>query len=244
MEETGVRLNKFLSAAGICSRREADREIEAGRVLVDGRPAVAGQKVLPGQKVTFRGRTVEEKPRPVLLMVNKPRGIVCPTQRRDRDNIVDFVRYPQRVYPVGRLDKESRGLILMTNQGELVNRILRGSERHEKEYLVQVDRPVTAEFLRKMASGLYLPDLDRTTRPCQVRRRGRNSFYIVLTQGWNRQIRRMCEACGYRVKDLQRIRIMNLLLGELPEGAYREVTEAEFAGLMRELEKTGGSRSV
>lgn len=244
MEETGVRLNKFLSAAGICSRREADREIEAGRVLVDGRPAVAGQKVLPGQKVTFRGRNVEEKPRPVLLMVNKPRGIVCTTQRRDRDNIVDFVRYPQRVYPVGRLDKESRGLILMTNQGELVNRILRGSERHEKEYLVQVDRPVTAEFLRKMASGLYLPDLDRTTRPCQVRRRGRNSFYIVLTQGWNRQIRRMCEACGYRVKDLQRIRIMNLLLGELPEGAYREVTEAEFAGLMRELEKTGGSRSV
>ena len=187
---------------------------------------------------------MEEKPRPVLLMVNKPRGIVCTTQRRDRDNIVDFVRYPQRVYPVGRLDKESRGLILMTNQGELVNRILRGSERHEKEYLVQVDRPVTAEFLRKMASGLYLPDLDRTTRPCQVRRRGRNSFYIVLTQGWNRQIRRMCEACGYRVKDLQRIRIMNLLLGELPEGAYREVTEAEFAGLMRELEKTGGSRSV
>lgn len=244
MEETGVRLNKFLSAAGICSRREADREIESGRVLVDGRPAVAGQKVLPGQKVMFRGRTVEEKPRPVLLMVNKPRGIVCTTQRRDRDNIVDFVRYPQRVYPVGRLDKESRGLILMTNQGELVNRILRGSERHEKEYLVQVDRPVTAEFLRKMASGLYLPDLDRTTRPCQVRRRGRNSFYIVLTQGWNRQIRRMCEACGYRVKDLQRIRIMNLLLGELPEGAYREVTEAEFAGLMRELEKTGGSRSV
>ncbi len=244
MEETGVRLNKFLSAAGICSRREADREIEAGRVLVDGRPAVAGQKVLPGQKVTLRGRTVEEKPRPVLLMVNKPRGIVCTTQRRDRDNIVDFVRYPQRVYPVGRLDKESRGLILMTNQGELVNRILRGSERHEKEYLVQVDRPVTAEFLRKMASGLYLPDLDRTTRPCQVRRRGRNGFSIVLTQGWNRQIRRMCEACGYRVKDLQRIRIMNLLLGELPEGAYREVTEAEFAGLMRELEKTGGSRSV
>lgn len=244
MEETGVRLNKFLSASGICSRREADREIASGKVFVDGKAAVAGQKVLPGQKVTFRGKLVEEKPGPILLMVNKPRGIVCTTQRRDRDNIVDFVHYPQRVYPVGRLDKESRGLILMTNQGELVNRILRGSERHEKEYLVQVDRPVTADFLKKMAAGLYLPDLDRITRPCRVRGTGRDSFSIVLTQGWNRQIRRMCAVCGYQVKDLKRIRIMNLLLGELPEGAYREITETEFAGLMRELEKTGGGRTV
>ncbi len=244
MEETGVRLNKFLSASGICSRREADREIAAGKVYVDGKRAVAGQKVLPGQKVTFRGKLVEEKPRPVLLMVNKPRGVVCTTQRREQDNIVDFVHYYQRVYPVGRLDRESRGLILMTNQGELVNRILRGSERHEKEYLVRVDRPVSSDFLRKMAAGLYLPDLDRTTRPCRVRKTGRDSFDIILTQGWNRQIRRMCAVCGYHVEDLKRIRIMNLLLGELPEGAYREVTETEFAGLMRELEKTGGGGTV
>ena len=168
---------------------------------------------------------------------------MCTAQRSEKNNIVDFIHYPQRVYPVGRLDKESRGLILMTNQGELVNRILKGSNFHEKEYVVRVDRPITADFVKKMSGGIYLPDLDRTTRKCQVKKQSRDVFSIILTQGWNRQIRRMCEACGYRVRDLQRIRIMDLTLGDLPEGQYREAEPEEIRRLTEQLEKSGGNGS-
>ena len=240
MEENGIRLNKFLSASGICSRREADRSIEAGEVLVDGVVAQMGQRIFPDQEVIFRGKKVSERPAPVLLMVNKPKGIVCTAEKREKQNLVDFIHYPQRVYPVGRLDKDSRGLILMTNQGELVNQILKESMFHEKEYLVWVNRPVTAEFVRSMSEGIYLSEFDRTTRKCRVEKKSKNMFSITLTQGWNRQIRRMCEACGYRVMDLQRIRIMNLKLGDLPEGAFREVTEAEYQALIGQLKSAGG----
>lgn len=239
-EETKIRLNKWLSASGVCSRREADKRIEAGEVLVDGVPAVPGQKVKPEQRIVFCGKEVGGRPKPVLLMVNKPRGIVCTSQKREKDNIVDFVGYPQRIYSVGRLDKESRGLILMTNQGELVNRILKESMFHEKEYLVWVDKPVTSEFVKRMSEGIYLPEFKRTTRKCRVRKESKNQFSIVLTQGWNRQIRRMCESCGYRVRDLQRIRIMNLRLGDLPEGKIRQVSREEYQRLMKELKHAGG----
>ena len=229
-----IRLNKFLSESGICSRREADRLIEAGKVLVDGTAASMGMKILPGQRVVCDGVPVGEKDRPVLLAVNKPRGIVCTTSVKDRaENIVEFLHYPIRIYPVGRLDKESEGLLLMTNQGELMDRILRARNGHEKEYRVTVDHPITEEFLKKMGSGV--PILDTVTRPCEVKRLGEREFGIILTQGLNRQIRRMCEALGYRVVKLCRIRIMNLTLDSLKPGAYREVSGTELSELRRRL---------
>lgn len=229
-----IRLNKYLSESGICSRREADRLIEAGKVLVDGNVAVMGMKILPGQRVVCDGVPVGEKDRPVLLAVNKPRGIVCTTSEKDRaENIVEFLNYPVRIYPVGRLDKESEGLLLMTNQGELMDRILRARNGHEKEYRVTVDRPITEAFLRRMGSGV--PILDTVTRPCEVKRLGEQEFGIILTQGLNRQIRRMCEALGYRVTRLCRIRIMNLTLGSLKSGEYREVSGTELTELKRLL---------
>lgn len=229
-----IRLNKYLSESGICSRREADRLIEAGKVLVDGSVAAMGMKIRPDQKVICDGVSVGEKDRPVLLAVNKPRGIVCTTSTKDRaENIVEFLRYPIRIYPVGRLDKESEGLLLMTNQGELMDQILRARNGHEKEYRVTVDRPVTEEFLTRMAAGV--PILDTVTRPCKVTKLGEREFGIILTQGLNRQIRRMCEALGYRVTRLCRIRIMNLTLGSLQPGAYREVSGDELSELKRRL---------
>ena len=169
--------------------------------------------------------------KPIVLAVNKPKGIVCTTSRKEKDNIVDFISYPERVYPVGRLDKDSEGLILMTNDGELMDEILRARNGHEKEYEVQVNRPVSERFLKEMAGGV--PILDTVTRPCRIRKTGTFSFRIILTQGLNRQIRRMCEALGYRVRALKRIRVMNIHLGDLPEGEYRELTEAEIFELMR-----------
>lgn len=225
-----MRLNKFLSESGICSRREADRLIEAGKVLVDQKPAVMGMKVTPGQTVICDGKPVGERERPVLLAVNKPRGIVCTTSDKDRaENIVEFLHYPVRIYPVGRLDKDSEGLILMTNQGELVNKILRGRYGHEKEYQVTVDRPVTEDFLKKMRTGVEI--LDTVTKPCTVTKTGERSFTIILTQGLNRQIRRMCEALGYKVMSLKRLRIMNIELGNLKTGEHREVTKKEWEEL-------------
>lgn len=242
MEE--IRLNKYLSEMGICSRREADRLITAGRVLVDGKPAVMGQKIAEGQKVVCDGRSVgtemsgasagSGRPPRILLAVNKPKGIVCTTSEKDRaENIVQFLRYPERIYPVGRLDKDSEGLLLMTNRGDLVNRIMRAGNYHEKEYQVRVDRPVTPEFLERMAAGVEI--LDTVTRPCKVEQTGEDSFQIVLTQGLNRQIRRMCEALGYRVIHLKRTRIMNIRLGNLKTGAFRPVTGEEEARLMELL---------
>ncbi|MBS5959277.1 MAG: pseudouridine synthase [Clostridiales bacterium] len=236
MEADGIRLNKFLSEAGICSRREADRLIEAGKVKINGQAAATGQKVLPGQSVTVKGRVItasgrkeSHKEKQVLLAVHKPKGIVCTTSDKDRaPNIVDMLDYPVRIYPIGRLDKESEGLILMTNQGDLVNKMMRSGNAHEKEYLVKVNRPVTDDFIRKMKKGVHLSELDVTTKPCFVAKTGEKAFKIVLTQGLNRQIRRMCKELGFEVRLLKRMRIMNIELGDLKPGAYRELSKKEY----------------
>lgn len=237
----GIRLNKYLSDAGVCSRRLADSLVEAGRVTIDGQPAVLGQRVEAGQKICVDGKPVGEKTgkyhRRIVLAVNKPRGIVCTTQKKEKDNIVDFINYPERVYPVGRLDKDSEGLILMTNDGELMDEILRARNGHEKEYEVRINRPVSGDFIKKMASGV--PILDTVTRPCKVKKTGTFTFRIILTQGLNRQIRRMCEALGCRVVKLRRIRVMNVLLGDLPTGSCRELSEQELF----ELERLTGRRT-
>ena len=223
----GIRLNKYLSEAGVCSRREADEAVEAGEVLIDGHVAVLGDRILEGQIVTFKGQDVSHNEPEVLIAFNKPRGVVCTAEKKEPDNIVDYINYPVRIYPVGRLDKESRGLILLTNQGNLVNKLNRGGNFHEKEYIVRVDHEVNDAFLRRMMGGVYLNELHVKTRPCKAWKSDENEFHIILTQGLNRQIRRMCEALGYRVRDLKRVRIMDILLRDLPEGSYRDLTEEE-----------------
>lgn len=238
-----MRLNKYLSDIGYCSRREADRLIEAGKVYVDGVQAGLGVQVEEGQEVRVGKKVLTKKDRPVLLVLHKPRGIECTTSQKVKKNIVDFIKYPIRVYPVGRLDKDSEGLILMTNQGDLVNKMMRSGNRHEKEYLVTVDKPVDEAFIKGMAAPVYLKELDVTTRECVVEQTGKYSFRIILTQGYNRQIRRMCENFGYTVKKLKRIRIMNIHLKDLKAGEYREVTPAEMKELM-ELIKDSSSETV
>ncbi len=236
MESEPIRINKYLSEAGVCSRREADRQIAAGNVRIDDHVAGVGESVLPGQRVYYQGREVSPEEEPVLLALYKPRGIVCTAEKREKDNVIDFLNYPKRIYPIGRLDKESEGLLLMTNQGDIVNRILRARNMHEKEYYVTVDHPVTDSFLRGLAGGVPLADLGVMTRRCEVERTGRCEFRIVLTQGINRQIRRMCEYFGYRVRKLVRVRIMNIRLGDLKPGQYREITGRELEELRRLLE--------
>jgi 23S rRNA pseudouridine2604 synthase len=236
MESEGIRLNKFLSEAGICSRREADRLIEKGKVRINGQAVTAGQKVLPGESVSVNGRVITtsgkkegHKEKQVLLAVYKPKGIVCTTSNKDRaPNIVDMLDYPVRIYPIGRLDKDSEGLILMTNQGDLVNKMMRSGNAHEKEYLVKVNRAVTDDFIRKMKKGVHLSDLEVTTKPCFVAKTGEKAFRIILTQGLNRQIRRMCEELNFEVRLLKRMRIMNIELGDLKPGAYRELSKKEY----------------
>lgn len=231
-----IRLNKFLSEMGFCSRREADRLIEAGMVFVDGRAAVMGERVCAHQKIICNGtevRTGTSRPEPVWLVVNKPRGIVCTTSDKDRaENIIDFIGYPQRVFPVGRLDKDSQGLLLLTNEGDLVNPMMRSANAHEKEYQVRIDRPVTQEFLEAMARGVDIPELNTRTRPCQLRATGKDRFQIILTQGLNRQIRRMCETLGCNVLELKRIRIMNIHLGTLKTGSWRRMTADEYQEML------------
>ena len=237
-----TRLNKYLSEQGICSRREADRLIEAGKVTIDGRKAGMGEKVTGEETIYCDGKPVGKTAggrsiKPVLLVVNKPRGIVCTTSDKDRaPNVLDLIQYPTRVYPVGRLDKDSEGLLLMTNQGELANQIIHAGSLHEKEYLVTVDQPFNAAFLKKMREGVELKELGMTTRPCQVEATGSKTFKIILTQGVNRQIRRMCGELGYRVVTLKRIRIMNIHLGKLNTGDYRKVTPKEWEELEWQLE--------
>lgn len=238
-----MRLNKYLSDIGYCSRREADRLIEAGKVYVDGAVAVLGTQVEEGQEVRVGKKVLTKSDRPVLLALHKPRGIECTTSKQVKNNIVDFVNYPCRVYPVGRLDKDSEGLILMTNQGDLVNKMMRSGNRHEKEYLVTVNKPVNEAFLKGMAEPVYLKELDVTTRRCVVEQTGKCSFRIILTQGYNRQIRRMCESFGFHVTKLKRIRIMNIRLEDLKAGAYREVTPGEMKELL-ELIKDSSSETV
>lgn len=230
-----MRLNKYLSDIGVCSRREADRWIEAGRVTVDGIVAVMGQKVQKSQSVHVDGKPVKKEEEKVLLAFNKPKGIVCTTSKKDKDNIVDYINYKTRIYPIGRLDKDSEGLILLTNQGELVDKILRGSNFHEKEYIVTVNKKITPEFIRAMGQGV--PILDVVTRTCEIEAIGVRTFRIILTQGLNRQIRRMCEYFDYRVVDLQRVRVMNIRLGRLKTGTYRKVVGTELKELLELLEK-------
>lgn len=230
-----MRLNKYLSDVGVCSRREADRWIEAGRVSVDGIVAVMGQKISRSQSVLVDGKPIKKEEEKVLLAFNKPKGIVCTTSKKDKDNIVDYLNYKTRIYPVGRLDKDSEGLILLTNQGELVDKILRGSNYHEKEYIVTVNKKLTPEFIRAMGKGV--PILDVITRPCEIEAIGTRTFRIILTQGLNRQIRRMCEYFDYRVVDLQRVRVMNIRLGRLKTGTYRKIAGTEFKELLELLEK-------
>ena len=236
MEET-VRLNKFLSEKGICSRREADRLVDEGKVVVNGVCAVMGQKVSSADEIVVDGKKVSTKQvKPVLIAVNKPAGIVCTTARFEGEkNIVDMVKYPTRIYPIGRLDKESDGLILMTNLGDLANEISKASNSHEKEYVVTVNNQVTESFLDKMRRGMHLEELNADTMPCVCTKTGNREFHIILKQGLNRQIRRMCAACGYRVETLKRIRIMNIHLGNIPQGNFRNVTDAEFDKLIKAL---------
>ncbi|HJA19123.1 pseudouridine synthase [Mediterraneibacter catenae] len=224
-----VRLNKYLSEAGVCSRREADRLIADGRVTVDGRIAQTGMRISPGQEVRVGRKVVSKRDEMVVLAVNKPKGIVCTEEKRERNSIVRFLNYPIRVTYIGRLDKDSRGLLLMTNNGDIINRMMRSANCHEKEYKVTVDKEITEEFIEKMSGGV--PILDTVTRPCRVTKIGKYTFSIILTQGLNRQIRRMCGALGYEVRDLLRVRVMNIRLGSLKEGEYRKLTDEELEEL-------------
>ena len=230
LEPEKMRINKYLAFHGVCSRREADVLIGEGRVRINGRAAVNGDRVSETDEVTLDEEPVRQADPPVILLFNKPRGVVCSTRRqRDETTVTEYLHYPVRIFPVGRLDKDSEGLLLLTNRGELSDRILRGSNYHEKEYRVTVDRPVTDDFLLRMASGV--PILNTVTRPCKVERTGKKSFRIILTQGLNRQIRRMCEVLGYQVLDLKRVRILNLELGDLKDGEYREISRKEYEEL-------------
>jgi 23S rRNA pseudouridine2604 synthase len=241
MESDEVRINKFLSEAGICSRREADRYIAEGKVQIDGVTAVMGSKVGKNSLVTFQGKPVKKEEKLVLIAFNKPEGIVSTTDPDEPDNIVDFINYGMRIYPIGRLDKDSEGLILLTNDGNIVNRILRAENHHEKEYIVTVNKEITQDFIKKMSQGV--PVLDKITNPCEVYPVDKNTFRIILTQGLNRQIRRMCEYFGYRVVKLTRIRIMNIQLGRLKLGAWRNVTDKEIAELNRLIQSGRQRRS-
>lgn len=234
-EKTGIRLNKYLSEAGICSRREADRLVEEGKITVNGKPAENGMRVTKKDCIVVNGQTVAApREEHVVLAVNKPRGVVCTTAEfKGEKNIVDLVHYPKRLYPVGRLDKNSEGLVLMTNYGELVNHVLRSRNQHEKEYVVSVNKPVTEEMLNTMRRGIPLADLGVTTKPCRCYQTGEYVFHIILTQGLNRQIRRMCEYMDLHVRRLKRVRIMNIELGDIPLGGYRQLTDAEVKELMK-----------
>ncbi len=231
------RLNKYLSDAGVCSRRAADAAIEAGEVTVNGELAVMGMKVTVSDEVRYKGQIVSNVGKKnILLAYNKPAGIVCTAEKREKKNIIEHINYPERIYPIGRLDKDSTGLILLTNQGDLVNKIMKAVNAHEKEYIVTVDKDITVDFIKNMSSGVYLEELDVTTRKCRVTKIGPREFRIVLTQGLNRQIRRMCQTFGYRVRTLKRVRIMNIELGNLKEDTYRDVNSKEIKELMKMLE--------
>lgn len=229
-ENQGTRINKFLSEIGYCSRRVADKLIEEGRVTINGKIPEIGTKITPDDEIRVDGKLITPpKEKPVYLAFNKPVGIVCTTDTRvEKNNIIDFINYPKRIFPIGRLDKPSEGLILLTNDGDIVNKILRARNNHEKEYLVSVDKHITEEFINKMSNGV--PILDTITRKCQVEQTGKNSFRIILTQGLNRQIRRMCEYLGYEVIKLKRIRIMNIKL-DTPIGKWRYLSENELKEL-------------
>ena len=235
--DTGVRINKFLSEAGVCSRREADRMLGEGRVYIDGILAKAGAKVMPGQDVTVDGASVLKEEEEIYIAFYKPKGVVCTEASEENGskimNVIEYIGYNKRIYPVGRLDKMSEGLLLLTNQGDIMEKVLRSRYGHEKEYFVKVDHKVTESFIDRMGKGV--PVLDTVTKPCKVWKEDDFSFHIVLTQGLNRQIRRMCEYFGYRVVYLRRDRVMNITLEGLKKGRYRHLSEKEVAVLKKQL---------
>ena len=237
-----VRLNKYISESGFCSRREADKLIESGVVTIDGIKATMGTKVSKGQIVKVNGKLISKEEDLVYIVLNKPVGITCTTEHKVKGNIVDFVNHKKRIFPIGRLDKDSQGLILMTNDGDIVNKILRAGNNHEKEYIVTVNKPINEEFVRRMSNGIKI--LGQVTKKCYVKKEGNNTFRIILTQGLNRQIRRMCEALGYEVVKLKRIRIMNINLGELRIGEWRDLTYKELKGLNNLISTSGKTKEV
>ena len=237
MTEYKVRINKFLSQAGFCSRREADKFILDERVTINGVVAKMGEKIDPNDDVSVDGERISKKPnKKIYIILNKPKGIVCTTDSGvEKNNIIDYINHPKRIFPIGRLDKTSEGLIFLTNDGDIVNKILRAKNKHEKEYHVTVDKPITHEFIQQMSKGV--PILNTVTRPCEIKRIKDYEFKIILTQGLNRQIRRMCEYLGYRVKKLKRIRIMNIKL-DIPLGEWRYFNDQEFSELKEMLSKS------
>ncbi|MEL7021608.1 MAG: 23S rRNA pseudouridine(2604) synthase RluF [Bacteroidota bacterium] len=230
---SSTSLNKFISQTGICSRREADRWIAAGRVKLNGTTAQKGNRVTATDRVTIDGKPLRQRPKFVYIALHKPPGITCTTDLKDKSNIIDFVNHPKRIFPIGRLDKPSTGLILLTNDGDIVNQILRVENNHDKEYIVRVNRPITTRFLERMASGV--PILGTVTKRCEVEKIGKFVFKIILTQGLNRQIRRMCEYLDYRVVHLKRVRIMNIELGNLSAGKWRDLSAKELSTLQQQL---------
>ncbi|MFY0665019.1 MAG: 23S rRNA pseudouridine(2604) synthase RluF [Natronospirillum sp.] len=244
MFKTSTRINKYISESGLCSRRDADRYIEQGNVFIDGRRATTGDQVVPGSVVKVNGQVIEpqEAEDLILIALNKPVGIVSTTESSEKDNIVDFVQHSVRIFPIGRLDKDSQGLIFLTNNGDLVNKMLRAHNHHEKEYVVTVNKPVTDEFIAGMANGV--PILGEVTKKCKVRKASADSFNIVLVQGLNRQIRRMCEHFGYDVVRLERVRIMNVSLKGLPVGDWRDLTPKELKTLFGMLAESEGNAAT
>jgi 23S rRNA pseudouridine2604 synthase len=224
--ETSINLNKFISDTGICSRRAAEKLILEGRVKINGQPTQLGNRVKPGDVVTLDGKPLKSTPKFLYLAFNKPPGITCTTETHIPGNIISYINHPQRLFPIGRLDKESEGLIFLTNDGNIVNKILRAGNNHQKEYIVTVNKPISPEFIKRMAGGV--PILDTVTQKCRVRQLSKTTFNIILTQGLNRQIRRMCEYLGYEVQKLVRIRIMNVSLGNLKKGEWRYLDETEM----------------
>lgn len=221
-----IRINKFISETGFCSRREADRLVEQGRVTLNGKPAVLGDKATDKDEVLVDGKPLKVKKAGVYIAFNKPVGITCTTERQIKGNIIDYINHKERIFPIGRLDKPSEGLIFLTSDGDIVNKILRAGNNHEKEYVVTVDKPIKPDFVQKMSNGI--PILDTVTKKCFVRKDGPYVFTIILTQGLNRQIRRMCEYLGYSVTKLKRVRIMNVTLENLPIGKWRDLTSEEL----------------
>lgn len=234
MEDNSISLNKFISQTGICSRREADQWILAGRVEINGQPTQKGNRVFPGDKVTVDGKPLKAKPKAIYLAFHKPVGVTCTTDRRDKDNIIDFIKYPSRIFPIGRLDKASSGLIFLTNDGDIVNEILREENQHEKEYIVKVNRPISKGFVERMSNGI--PILGTKTKRCVVEKQSKFIFRIILTQGLNRQIRRMCEFLNYKVVSLKRVRIMQVQLGKLEVGRWRHLSSEEIGQIKRQIQ--------
>jgi len=233
MNQDSESLNKYISSKGLCSRRVADKWIEQGRVTINGEPAVKGNRVFPGDSVSIDGKILDVKVDFVYMLFNKPPGITCTTDRNDKSNIIDYINFEKRIFPIGRLDKNSTGLIMLTNDGDIVNRILREENYHEKEYIVKVDAPISRSFISKMSRPI--PMLGKKTLPCRVSQINKRVFSIILTQGMNRQIRRMCDYCGYGVISLKRIRIMHMKLGNLKVGEWRFLTKKEFRELQNQI---------